>query len=49
MGATDMEIAAMYRDQAFGTQSEKRVDGRCCGPECCVICLVYALYPDIQS
>ena len=28
MGATDMEIAAMYRDQAFGTQSEKRVDGR---------------------
>ena len=24
--ATDMEIAAMYRDQAFGTQSEKRVD-----------------------
>ena len=28
MGATDMEIAAMYRDQAFGTQSEKMVDGR---------------------
>ena len=27
-GATDMEIAAMYRDQAFGTQSEKMVDGR---------------------
>lgn len=26
--ATDMEIAAMYRDQAFGTQSEKMVDGR---------------------
>ena len=26
--ATDMEIAAMYRDQAFGTQSEKTVDGR---------------------
>ena len=23
-----MEIAAMYRDQAFGTQSEKMVDGR---------------------
>ena len=23
-----MEIAAMCRDQAFGTQSEKRVDGR---------------------
>lgn len=28
MGATDIEIAAMYRDQAFGTQSEKMVDGR---------------------
>ena len=26
--ATDMEIAAMYRDQAFGTQSEKVIDGR---------------------
>lgn len=25
--ATDMEIAAMYRDQAFGTQSEKTVEG----------------------
>lgn len=23
MGATDMEIAAMYRDQAFGTQSRR--------------------------
>lgn len=27
-GATDMEIAAMCRDQAFGAQSEKMVDGR---------------------
>ena len=26
--ATDMEIAAMYRDQAFGTQSEKTIEGR---------------------
>jgi ATP-dependent DNA helicase RecG len=26
--ATDLEIAAMYRDQAFGTQSEKTIEGR---------------------
>ncbi len=25
--ATDLEIAALYRDQAFGTQSEKTIDG----------------------
>ena len=46
MGATDKEIAAMYRDQAFGTQSEKMVDGRTIAD---LNAASFASYPDIQS